>query len=95
MNKCHLIIEMKSIGIIIEKFSIIVKNLYYKNIYNGQVRVVSSNERIFDQIKKCVIKFSSNNYVTKPLTKKPYNFKCLSNNLSHNSLLVISNRLLV
>lgn len=66
MNKCHLIIEMKNIGIIIEKFSIIVKNLYYKNIYNGQVRVVSSNERIFDKIKKCVINFSSNNYVTKP-----------------------------
>lgn len=47
MNKCHLIIEMKNIGIIIEKFSIIVKNLYYKNIYNGQVRVVSSNEKDF------------------------------------------------
>lgn len=63
MNKCHLIIEMKNIGIIIEKFSIIVKILYYKNIYNGQDRVVSSNEMIFDKIKKCVTKFSSNNYV--------------------------------
>lgn len=63
MNKCHLIIEMTNIEIIIEKFSIIVKILYYKNIYNGQDRIVSSNERNFDKIKKCVIKFSSNNYV--------------------------------